>query len=101
MAKDSSRLSKTDPRTRRQLSTSNSVREPRTHLSTGSFRRKLTEQELMELEALEMSIHGDSGERVVSYFEWQERSSRPASATTSTPRVGPIKRLFYRLTGRG
>ncbi|MFL6550197.1 MAG: hypothetical protein ACJ8OJ_16005 [Povalibacter sp.] len=97
MAKDSVRFTKTDPRIRRQAK---AARENRSLSTTGSFKRRLTEQELMELEALEMSMH-DSEERVVSYFEWQERTNRPASATTPSPRVGPIKRLFFRLTGRG
>ena len=54
----------------------------------------------MDLEVLEMS-GGRSQERVVSYFEWQERSSRPVANAVPAPRVGPIKRLFFRLTGRG
>jgi len=54
----------------------------------------------MELEALEMSMNANSEERVISYFEWQDRSNRSSSAN-AIPRVGAIKRIFYRLTGRG
>ena len=97
MAKDSARFSKTDPRIRRQFK---AARDNRSISTTGSFKRRLTEQELMELEALEMSMNANSEERVISYFEWQERSNRPSSAN-ATPRVGAIKRIFYRLTGRG
>jgi hypothetical protein len=99
MSKDSTRFTKTDL-PRKQLPTGKSARTG-SHLSTGSFRRRLTEQEMMELEALEMSIHADPEERSVSYFEWQARSTRPASAPEPAPRVGPIKRMFFRLTGRG
>lgn len=100
MSKDSPRLPTTDPRIRRQRSSSKNTGDTRSHLITGSFKRKLTEQEMMEIEALEMSMNERSEEHVASYFEWQERSNRPAPSAPA-PRVGAIKRLFYRLTGRG
>ena len=100
MPKDFSRSAKTDPRLRKQLALHKGSRNSRLHTSTGTFKKRMTEEELMDLEILEMS-GGGSQQRASSYFEWQERSSRPAANAIPTPRVGVIKRLFFRLTGRG
>ena len=100
MPKDFSRSGKTDPRVRRQLALHKGSGNSRLHTSTGTFKKRMTEEELMDLEILEMS-GGGSQERVASYFEWQVRSSRPLAIAAPAPRVSPIKRLFFRLTGRG
>jgi hypothetical protein len=100
MPKDFSRSAKTDPRLRKQLALHKGSRNSRLHTSTGRFKTRMTEEELMDLEVLEMS-GGGTQQRASSYFEWQERSTRPIANATPAPRVGVIKRLFFRLTGRG
>jgi hypothetical protein len=66
--------------------------------STGVFETHITEEQLAELEAAQLTIlDAPKPQNAVSYWEWQERSrSNPPSSQTKHA-DGAIKRLVKRL----
>lgn len=69
--------------------------------STGVFETRITEAQMAQLEASQLTILDAPKEpRAVSYYEWRERS-RPASQPAEPKNTdGAIKRLFKRMVRR-
>lgn len=75
--------------------------------ATGVFERNITDQQLAELENSRLtlidSVEPKEETAAVSYYEWQEKSNKPAKLNreqTRTADVGAIKRLLNRFVGK-
>jgi hypothetical protein len=66
--------------------------------STGVFETHISEEQLAELEAAQLTIlDAPKAQSAVSYWEWQERSRSSPSAVQTKNAEGAIKRLVKRL----
>jgi hypothetical protein len=73
--------------------------------ATGVFEQNITDEQLAQLEDSQLAFIGseapkDDDSRAVSYYEWQEKSYKPAKLDQSAPKtadVGKLKRLLNRL----
>ncbi len=71
--------------------------------ATGVFERNITDEQLSDLENSQLMLLDSEAPReetrAVSYYEWQEQSSRPAKLNheqIKTADTGPLKRLINR-----
>jgi hypothetical protein len=74
--------------------------------ATGVFEQNITDQQLAELENSQLTFIDTATDQrkedagAVSYYEWQERSNKPAKLSLAETRlrdVGALKRLLNRL----